>query len=211
MSKNMKILVGVIVGLAVLAGLLTMFVLGLFGSAGEEGNVTGTVTYQVRMALPDDAVVRLSIVDSASRQPLSNRSINNPGQVPIPFDVPYNTGQVNESSIYVVDATIEDSSGNPLFVTRQNYPVITQGNPTSDVEVIVEPAGEAPPPASAFITIAEPVPGTILDIVQPVRVSGRGAGLPEGNVVIQALDRDGNVLAQEPTTLDRRAGAGDYP
>ena len=57
--------------------------------------------------------------------------------------------------------------------------------------------------------IAEPVPGTILDIVQPVRVSGRGAGLPEGNVVVQAIDRDGNVLAQQPTILDAPdAGTG---
>ena len=32
-------------------------------------------------------------------------------------------------------------------------------------------------------------------------VSGSGAGLPEGNVVVVALDQDENVLAEEPATL----------
>ena len=68
-------------------------------------------------------------------------------------------------------------------------------------------ATEAPPaqptqqPTEAYIQIDEPVQGTVLDITKPVVVKGTGAGLPEGNVVVEAIDRDGNVLVQQPTTL----------
>jgi heat shock protein HslJ len=56
-------------------------------------------------------------------------------------------------------------------------------------------------PGKAYLTISEPVQGAILDITNPVAVAGIGAGLFEGNVVVQVIDRDGNILAQEPTTL----------
>jgi uncharacterized lipoprotein YbaY/heat shock protein HslJ len=54
----------------------------------------------------------------------------------------------------------------------------------------------------ANIEILEPVNGAVLDIAGPVTVSGLGGGLPEGNVVVQALDLNNNVLAQVPTTVD---------
>jgi heat shock protein HslJ len=65
--------------------------------------------------------------------------------------------------------------------------------------------GEAAPtpvqPTEAYISISEPVQGAILDITEPIGILGTGAGLFEGNVVVQVIDRDGNILAQEPTTL----------
>jgi len=207
LNQNTKILIGVVAALAVVAVVLVVFLLGLFG--GGDAGVTGTIVYRERMALPDEAVARVTIVDTTSGQPLSNQIIQNPGQPPIAFEVPYDESQVNESLMYVVDATIEDGGGNPLFVTRQNFPVITLGNPTSEVEVLVEAAGDAPPAASVFITIEAPQSGAILDIGQPVRVSGQGGGLPEGNVVVQALDQNGNVLAEQPTIVDAPdAGTG---
>ncbi len=220
MSKNTKILVGAVAALAVIAGLMVMFLLGMFRSAEDGdggqtagGSVSGTINYMVRSALPDDAVVRLSIVNAATRKPLSNLSLRNVGQVPIAFEIPYNPAAVEDNQIYLVDATIEEGNGTPLFVTRQNYPVITQGNPTRGVAVMVEPAdGEpapTPEPGKAFIAINVPSQGAVVDISVPVEVSGRGAGLPEGNVVVQALDRDGNVLAQQATIVDAPdAGTG---
>jgi hypothetical protein len=38
-------------------------------------------------------------------------------------------------------------------------------------------------------------------VSNPIHVSGTGAGLPEGNVVVVAVDQDGDVLAEQPTTL----------
>jgi heat shock protein HslJ len=58
------------------------------------------------------------------------------------------------------------------------------------------------PAVESYLKIDEPAEGTTLDVSEPVQVSGTGAGLPEGNVVVVAVDQDGNVLAEQPTTLE---------
>ena len=64
-------------------------------------------------------------------------------------------------------------------------------------------------PGEANITILIPPDGSVLDITKPVTVSGVGSGLFEGNVVVQALDDGGNVLAEGATTIDSpEAGTG---
>jgi len=57
------------------------------------------------------------------------------------------------------------------------------------------------PAVQVYLKIDAPGQGETLDVSKPVRVSGTGAGLPEGNVVVVAADQDGNVLAEQPTTL----------
>jgi heat shock protein HslJ len=60
-----------------------------------------------------------------------------------------------------------------------------------------------------YVKIDEPVQGAILDITNPVLVRGSGGGLPEGNVVVEALDWQGNLLARVPTILQGSdVGAG---
>jgi PKD repeat protein len=49
----------------------------------------------------------------------------------------------------------------------------------------------------------------VLDIGRQVEVRGVGGGLPEGNVVVEALDNRGRVLAQQATIIDAPdAGTG---
>ena len=66
----------------------------------------------------------------------------------------------------------------------------------------------------SYLEIDEPAEGAVLDVSQPVAVSGRGGGLPEGNVVVQARDAAGNVLAEAATILQGRdigtGGAGTW-
>jgi hypothetical protein len=57
------------------------------------------------------------------------------------------------------------------------------------------------PSVESYIKIEAPGQGTTLDVSQPIQVSGTGAGLPEGNVVVVAADQNGDVLAEQPTTL----------
>jgi hypothetical protein len=52
-----------------------------------------------------------------------------------------------------------------------------------------------------YIKIEEPAQGALLDISRPVTVRGSGGALTEGNVVVEALDAGGNVLDQQPATL----------
>ena len=77
------------------------------------------------------------------------------------------------------------------------------------IEPLATPTETVPAVADSFITIIEPRTGAIVDISQPVAVAGRGGGLPEGNVVVQALDPDGNVLAEQAAIIDAPdAGTG---
>jgi heat shock protein HslJ len=57
------------------------------------------------------------------------------------------------------------------------------------------------PAVQSYLKIDAPGQGETLDIGKPVQVSGTGAGLPEGNVVVVAVDQDGDVLAEQPATL----------
>jgi PKD repeat protein len=76
-------------------------------------------------------------------------------------------------------------------------------------EAVVEVSFGRTATAEPFIQINEPVQGAVVDIANPVTVNGVGAGLPEGNVVVQAIDRDGNILTQQPTIIDAPdAGTG---
>ena len=68
-------------------------------------------------------------------------------------------------------------------------------------QLIIPGLSSAPPatPQSAYVSITNPQAGAMLPAT--FTVSGKGAGLPEGNVVVTAKDSAGRVLAQRATTL----------
>jgi putative lipoprotein len=105
--------------------------------------LTGAVTYLQRMALPPDSVVKVRIVNTslADAPPemvlLAEQVIRNAVGSPIPFAVPFSSADVDERALYSVGARVEDGDGKLLFASTTANPVITRGNPTSDVEVRV--------------------------------------------------------------------------
>ncbi len=212
------IIIGVIVALLIACLAAALVAGGLAALTGGKATVSGTVAYLERMALPDDAVVIVQVRDvSAGDVVIGDQVLRGAGQVPIPFEVQYNKRDIDPDHFYSVYARIEDGQGNPLFVTTQDYGVITQGNPTEGIQLILQRAisePEAPPPppppaVEAYIKITGPLPGATLDLNAPVTISGQGGGLPEGNVVVQVLDQSGNILAQQPTVLQSpNAGIG---
>jgi heat shock protein HslJ len=71
------------------------------------------------------------------------------------------------------------------------------------------PPAATVPAGQPMIVITEPDQGEVVDIEQPITVQGKGVALPEGNVVVEALDRQGTVLDRQPTTLQgRNVGTG---
>jgi heat shock protein HslJ len=118
-------------------------------SAGgpEEGIITGVVIYRQRIALPEDAVITVqlrdvSLMDVAS-QLMGEEVIQiNGRQVPVPYRVTYDTGEVDERNTYSMSARIEDGAGKLLFISDTVMPVITHGAPTKDVEIVVVPTGQ---------------------------------------------------------------------
>ena len=204
---------------ALVAGLLALCTIvvciaGAILAFGGQNSVSGTITYRERMALPPDAVVIVQIQDvsraDAPANTIGEQIIHDPGQVPIAFEVDYAPRDIDEQHTYVLHARIEDGQGNLLFTTTQQYPVITHDYPTEDIELVLEAVYSArPPQMEAYIRIDEPAPGAVLDISRPIRVSGWGGALPEGNIVVQIVDSAGNVLAEKPTIVQAPdAGAG---
>jgi putative lipoprotein len=101
------------------------------GSAGAQ--VTGTVTYRERIALPLTAVVKVQLIDvsraDAPAVVLGEQLIETAGkQVPFSFVIAYDPAGIDERMSYAVQARIE-AGGRLLFISDQRYAVITRGAP----------------------------------------------------------------------------------
>jgi len=113
------------------------------GTAGM-ASVTGNVVYLPRIALPPDAMVTVTIRNAqlADAPPemttLATTAFTTDGaQVPLPFELFYMEDDVQEGALYSIGATIHNSAGDLLFVSKEIIPVITKGSPTENVEVLV--------------------------------------------------------------------------
>ena len=71
---------------------------------------------------------------------------------------------------------------------------------------------EPPGGANAFITIVQPGQGAVLPVPESIPIRGQAGGLFENNVVVQAFDSEGTLLAEEPTTIDtgEPGGTGNW-
>ena len=124
----------------------------------EKRSVTGNVTYQAGSALPPNAVVAVQLVDvslaDAPAKVLAEENIEAQGkQPPFPFELLYDTAAINPVHDYAVQARIT-ADGQLLFINTQRFAVITKGNLTSNVEIVVEPVKSTTPAptASAVLT-----------------------------------------------------------
>ena len=80
-------------------------------------------------------------------------------------------------------------AGQSLIVPVGSSPTPTPPSPTPTPT----------PSPQRYLTITSPTPGAVLQLT--FTATGTGAGLFEGNVVVKALSNTGQVLAQQPTTL----------
>ncbi len=127
----------------------------LITSCNAKNEVSGTVTYRQRIALPPDAVLTVIIQDvslaDAPALVIGEQVIKEPGQVPIPYAVEYRYRDIEDSHMYSMQARIEDADGNLLFINDTSVPVLTQGFPAEDVEIMVIPVGASAPNNPAIL------------------------------------------------------------
>jgi putative lipoprotein len=128
--------------ISILILLLGFVALSGCGKSSDNAKVTGTATYLQRIALPPDAVMATRIEDvskaDAPAEVIGEQVIQTEGkQVPIPFEVSYDPNQIQENHSYSLRVRIEDGAGKLLFINDTSVPVITRGNPTSDIEIIL--------------------------------------------------------------------------
>jgi putative lipoprotein len=102
--------------------------------------ITGTVAYLQRMALPDDAVVEVQLLDvSRADAPAfvlaSQQFVTNERQVPLNFALAYDPNGLREHGSYSVSARIT-VGGRLSWITDTNNPVITNGISDLDLTLV---------------------------------------------------------------------------
>lgn len=110
------------------------------GIAG--GTLTGNVIYLERIAMAPDAVITVELQDASAGTVavIAAQDINAEGrQVPIPFELPYDATRIDPAGTYLLSARIAQG-GQTTFASQTGVPVLTNGAPTSNVEVMVSPA-----------------------------------------------------------------------
>lgn len=110
-------------------------------SPDNSGNkyVAGTINSSPSANLPKDSQVIVRLVDRANGDLLSEQRIDVPKRgLPVPFQLRYDKDQVKERRTYDIEARIR-VKGKLKWITKQRYPVITQGNPTYNLDIRVEP------------------------------------------------------------------------
>lgn len=100
-------------------------------------NIIGTIAYRERIALPDDAVITvtlqdISLADAPAKVIAKHRFESNGAQVPFEFDLAYDTQKIEARHRYSVSARIE-VDGQLRFITDTVYPVITDDAHTESV------------------------------------------------------------------------------
>jgi uncharacterized lipoprotein YbaY len=115
-----------------------------------QATVSGTVSYQQPAEAAPGTVVIVQIQDiskaDAPATVVGEQRISDPGPVPIPFEVGYDPDSIDQSHSYIVQARVEDGSGKVLYNAMQNYAVITQGHPTQNISMTLEPIGGSTAP-----------------------------------------------------------------
>jgi uncharacterized lipoprotein YbaY/predicted secreted protein/heat shock protein HslJ len=134
---------------AALAVGVLMLVLALIGLpapalAQSDAKVTGEVLYRERMALPPSARVIVQLQDvsmaDAAAVVIDEQTIEPQGKAPpYAFELTYDAAKIDTRFTYAVRAEIRDGD-RLLFTTTERYPVITQGNPVSGIQIVVTSA-----------------------------------------------------------------------
>jgi putative lipoprotein len=128
--------------LFILIILLATVALAGCGRSTNKAAITGVITHTHRMTIPIGYVVTIQIEDTtkadATGKKIAEQVIKSQGEaIPMPFEVVYDPGKINPNHTYSVHVKIEDSAGKMLFTNNISVPVITNGNPTQNIDVVV--------------------------------------------------------------------------
>jgi putative lipoprotein len=116
--------------------------LGLAGCVSPAGpaQLTGSVTYRERGALPPGAVVNVMLLDvslvGVPPRVVAKQEIRPEGQVPIPFALQYDRAAIDPTHRYGLRANIMDASGRLLWINVVIVPVLREGAPEQPTIVL---------------------------------------------------------------------------
>ncbi len=160
-----------LIALAFAAVLLTLPTAAL---AQNTSNVTGTINLRQRVAIPNNASITVQLADisrqGAPAQVISQQTFTaNGAQVPFPFTLQYDKGQITTTGVYIVQGNIK-VNGQLMYTTTTAFRVITQGNPTT-IAVTMDAVGTLPNTASGTnLLLGALLLGALLLLVRLVRM-----------------------------------------
>lgn len=106
--------------------------------------VSGTINYRQRISLPANAIVTMQIAEIASGRSgvvvAEQKFSTNGAQVPFRFTVNFDPARLNQNAAYTIQGNIT-VDGKVVFTTSSLYRVYTQGNPVSNINVIMSQVG----------------------------------------------------------------------
>lgn len=186
--------------------------------AQASGQVSGTVTYRQRSALPDNAVVEVRLQEvsrlDAPAVTIAEQIIETEGrQVPFAFTLDYNPSDINPRYTYVVQARILVDE-ELQWINTTAYRVITQGAPNV-VEVVVSPArsstpSQSPLPSPSSSTTTSSPTSSSSSILYDCEAQARGFEDAENVSLTEAqrllVQRNGKNFAY---TCEPTAASGD--
>ena len=113
-----------------------------------QAQVTGTVSYLVRSALPPDAIMQVQLQDvsraDAPAATIAEDSIVvGPHQVPVSFALKFKPSEIDPGHVYAINARVM-VGGQLRFINDRAYRVLTQGHP-SHAEMILKPVDPSAP------------------------------------------------------------------
>jgi hypothetical protein len=115
------------------------------------------------------------------------------------------TDTIGGSGAWSVALTVQAELGTPGHITAFSPSPVERQEPTASSIAVTY--GQKPA-TEARIDITFPTHPSVLDANSPISVTGTGVALFENNVVVQALDWEGNVLAETITTTDATEPGG---
>lgn len=201
---------------------MLLHVLALAALAAVPPQITGTVTYRQRSALPPGAAVHVELqdvsrADARALVVAETTLLAGTAQVPIPFAFAYAPTAIDQGHRYVVRATIR-LDDRTIFTSDTAYPVLTDGAP-ANVDIVVVPVSSAatdlaPSPTFGSTTwtlreldgkpvaaSADERPATLQFDETAKRIAGSGGC----NRIIGTFDRSGSTLAIVPGGMTRMA------
>jgi putative lipoprotein len=122
--------------------LTSTLALAACGKSNNKAAITGVIAHTHRMTLPVGYVVTIRIEDTTKAdtpgKKIAEEVHKSQGEIlPIPFAVVYDPSKINPDHTYSLHVEIGDDTGTLLYINETSIPVITHGNPTQNIKVIV--------------------------------------------------------------------------
>lgn len=139
----------------VLFALLMLAAPGLVGA--QAAAISGTLNSREQATLPANAVVTVQVarVLSGDRAEVisEQRFTTNGAQPPFRYTIPYDPTRIDPNATYTVQANIS-VGGQIRHTTSAVYPVVTQGAPTQNVNIVLSATGRLPNTAAGNLPLA---------------------------------------------------------